>query len=143
MKSPLAALDGRRLLVTGGSGFIGSAIVRLAVQQGARVFVLDTNARADTADAFVVDVRHSGAVTSLFERIAPEIVIHAAGIVSNALDPTRVIEMTDVHVKGAAVVLEASRLVRTGPVVVFGPAGEHGSARTPMCEAGPTRPLSA
>jgi len=79
------------LLVTGGAGFIGSALVRKVVRETAHVVVnVDTltyagsleslgDARAHPRHHFArVDVRDAAALRALFERHAPDAVIHLA-----------------------------------------------------------------
>jgi nucleoside-diphosphate-sugar epimerase len=52
----MIAVRGRRFLVTGGTGFIGSALVRALVARGALVRSLDDNSRGGVARlADVVD----------------------------------------------------------------------------------------
>ncbi|MCP9483578.1 dTDP-glucose 4,6-dehydratase [Shimia sp. CNT1-13L.2] len=79
-----------KLLVTGGAGFIGSAVVRQAVAQGHEVVNLDALTYAaclenvaSVADqetyAFEhCDIRDAAAVEAVFERHAPDAVMHLA-----------------------------------------------------------------
>ena len=79
-----------KLLVTGGAGFIGSAVVRQAVAQGHEVVNLDALTYAaclenvaSVADhetyAFEhCDIRDAAAVEAIFERHAPDAVMHLA-----------------------------------------------------------------
>jgi FlaA1/EpsC-like NDP-sugar epimerase len=88
LASVAAMLRGRRVLVTGGGGSIGSEIVRqVAEYDPARLMVLDrdeTNlfdamaAIGDRGTAVLLDVRDRDRVRRLFERERPEIVFHAA-----------------------------------------------------------------
>jgi dTDP-glucose 4,6-dehydratase len=78
------------LLVTGGAGFIGSAVVRLAVNQGQRVVNLDAltyaaclENLADVAEDPLytfekADIRDAAAIAAVFEKHRPTAVMHLA-----------------------------------------------------------------
>ncbi|WP_417726437.1 dTDP-glucose 4,6-dehydratase [Roseovarius sp.] len=79
-----------RLLVTGGAGFIGSAVVRLAVAQGHEVINLDALTYAACLEnvasvaqsplyTFVhADIRDRAALDRVFSQYAPDAVMHLA-----------------------------------------------------------------
>ncbi len=110
-----------KLLVTGGAGFIGSAVVRLAVSRGMKVVNLDaltyagslTNvASVADADGYAfehVDIRDRAALTRIFENHAPDAVMHLAAEshVDRSIDgPAAFIET---NVTGTMNMLEAAR----------------------------------
>jgi FlaA1/EpsC-like NDP-sugar epimerase len=88
LASVVELIRGRRVLVTGGGGSIGSEIVRQVAEYGpARLLVLDrdeTNlfdsmaAIGDRGTAVLLDIREGARVRRLFEAERPEIVFHAA-----------------------------------------------------------------
>ncbi|MGI3170922.1 dTDP-glucose 4,6-dehydratase [Pseudooceanicola sp. C21-150M6] len=79
-----------RLLVTGGAGFIGSAVVRRAIGLGHEVINLDALTYAACLDNLAsvaqspryhfehVDIRDKPALNQVFERHAPDAVMHLA-----------------------------------------------------------------
>src|ERR671923_543842 len=77
-----------RILVTGGAGFIGSHVVDALVERGDEVTVLDDvstgrrenleQAIANGAELVDGDIRDSGAVAELCERVRPETIFHLA-----------------------------------------------------------------
>ena len=77
-------LAGRRVLVTGGSGFLGRVVVRKLAERGATVIA------PRSAD---YDLTRPGAADSLFAAEAPELVVHLAarvgGIGFNQAEPAR------------------------------------------------------
>jgi 2,3-dihydro-2,3-dihydroxybenzoate dehydrogenase len=89
-------LSGRLALVTGAGGGIGAAVVRLLVEEGARVVATDLPSTALSGLAFLKDVRvepldvsDGAAVEALFDRIEAEdgpidFVASVAGVLSNA-----------------------------------------------------------
>ena len=78
---------GMRTLVTGGTGFLGSALVRRLVRDGERVRVLDNNWRglasrlSDLQHEIELvdgDIRDAGAVHRELAGLRPEAIYHCA-----------------------------------------------------------------
>lgn len=90
-----SGMSGRLALVTGAGGGIGAAVVRLLVEEGARVVATDLPSTALSGLAFLngvrvepLDVSDGAAVETLFERIEAEdgpidFVASVAGVLSN------------------------------------------------------------
>jgi dTDP-glucose 4,6-dehydratase len=109
------------LLVTGGAGFIGSAVVRLAVGRGLRVVNVDALTYAACLDnvasvaddplySFVkVDLRDRGALDKVFAEHAPTRVLHLAAEshVDRSIDGPA--EFMETNVMGTFHLLEAAR----------------------------------
>jgi dTDP-glucose 4,6-dehydratase len=105
-----------RILVTGGCGFIGSAVVRLAVERGDQVLNLDRRRKSQLIPALVpiagregyarieADIADRGLIRAMLREFAPDAVIHLAACGED--DPTR---LFDGEAGGAFSVLEASR----------------------------------
>jgi len=66
-------LQNRRIMVTGGAGFLGSHIVDELQRNGAQSVIVPRSSEWDLRDAAVID--------RLFREYRPEIVIHAAAVV--------------------------------------------------------------
>jgi dTDP-glucose 4,6-dehydratase len=110
-----------KLLVTGGAGFIGSAVVRLAVARGHEVVNLDALTYAANLASLAsvagsnlysfehADIRDSAALDRIFARHAPDAVLHLAAEshVDRSIDgPAAFI---DTNVTGTFTLLEAAR----------------------------------
>jgi len=69
------------LLITGGSGFVGQNLARCFAPRWSVATTYFTKAPAPEVNtqSFQLDVRDSDAVSAVFERVSPEVVIHAAG----------------------------------------------------------------
>ena len=110
-----------RLLVTGGCGFIGSAVVRLAVARGHHVTNLDALSYAgrpeNVADVaenplyrFVrADIRDRAALDRIIEETAPDAVMHLAAEshVDRSIDGPG--DFIDTNITGTYNLLEAAR----------------------------------
>jgi len=110
-----------KLLVTGGAGFIGSAVVRLAVSRGHEVVNLDALTYAANQDNLTsvadhpaysfehVDIRDRAAVDRVFETHAPDAVMHLAAEshVDRSIDGPR--DFVETNLIGTFNLLEAAR----------------------------------
>lgn len=110
-----------KILVTGGAGFIGSAVVRLAVSRGHEVVNLDALTYAACLDnvasvaqsplyAFEqADIRDGAALTAIFERHQPDAVMHLAAEshVDRSIDGPGV--FIETNVMGTYTMLQAAR----------------------------------
>ncbi|HOZ31488.1 MAG TPA: dTDP-glucose 4,6-dehydratase [Tabrizicola sp.] len=110
-----------RLLVTGGAGFIGSAVVRLAVTQGHQVVNLDALTYAACLDSLApvagsnlysfehADIRDRAALDRIFATHTPDAVLHLAAEshVDRSIDGPGT--FIDTNVTGTFTLLEAAR----------------------------------
>ena len=143
---------GRRVLITGGLGFIGSNLAIRLVREGARVSLCDAmiegyggnfeNVREVRGDVeiHVADVRDESAMAGLVA--GHEIVFHLAAQVSHVMSLSNPYPDIDINIKGTAALLEACRKHNAGTVVVrSGTRGQYGPAvRLPVSEDAPSDP---
>jgi UDP-glucose 4-epimerase len=136
-----------RVLVTGGAGFIGSNLVKLLLESGHEVVVLDdfsSGSRdnlAALAGVRVVDgdVRESEVVQGTADGC--EVVFHLAASVGNSRSIEHPIEDSEINVLGTLRVLEAARHHGVRKVVFSSSAGIFGELKTlPIREDHPAEP---
>ena len=110
-----------KILVTGGAGFIGSAVVRLAISRGHNVINLDALTYAASLDSvssvaknpnymfLKLDIRENANLDAVFVKYKPDMIMNLAAEshVDRSIDgPTRFIET---NIVGTFNLLEASR----------------------------------
>jgi nucleoside-diphosphate-sugar epimerase len=114
----------RRYLITGGTGFLGSALVRRLVETGNAVRVLDDNSRgaprrlAGCANVELVsaDVRDAPAVTAAAKGV--DCVVHMAAINGTEFFYRKPEAVLDVAVRGVLAVIDACRANGVGDLVI-------------------------
>lgn len=143
MTAPFPGLTGQDVMVTGASGFIGSAFVRHAVHAGAAVTAVYRRTSSPWRLADVEGSCHG--IAAPLDSLptggsAPGVLVHcaAAGVNQSHDD---VGDMVTTNVAGTAHVLEYARRRGVGRVVLVGTSAEYGSGVL-LTEDAPLRPMS-
>ena len=138
------------VVVTGGAGFIGSALVERLVQLGERVVVIDNLANgkrsnlehlpADRVSLIVADIRAPDSFRSELE--SAHTIFHLACLgVRHSLHAPR--ENHEVNATGTLILLEAAQAAGVPRLIHVSSSEVYGSAVTsPMNEDHPTRPTT-
>ena len=114
-------LSNKTILVTGGAGFIGSAVIRLAIARGHSVVNLDALTYAACFESVSsvakhqdytfekVDIRDRRGLDAIFLRHSPDAVMHLAAEshVDRSIDDPR--DFIETNVNGTFNMLEAAR----------------------------------
>ena len=146
-----SVLAGRRVLVTGASGFIGSHLARRLVADGARVFAMSSSVSSFTPprladlieriDVVEANVNDQSSLAHSIETIAPEYVVHLAAFSHVGKSFYRIDETNQTNIQGTVNLLKALSGTYTRFVYV-GTGDVYGDAPVPFREDGPVRPLS-
>jgi UDP-glucose 4-epimerase len=138
-----------RALVTGGAGFIGSNLVRLLLDEGHDVVVLDNltsgyerNLERFRGVPFVRgDIRDAASVAQAIRGV--EVVFHMAASVGNTRSIEHPIDDSEINVIGTLRILEAARAAGCRKVVFSSSAGIFGQLKhLPIREDHPVEPDS-
>lgn len=131
----MSGLAGRKVLVTGATGFIGSHLTRRLVAEGAHVsaFMRATSDRRSLAEVLdrvsvhEVDICDADSVSAAMARIRPEIVFHLAAIgMSEPFISPKVAMQVNVH--GTLHLLQAAHQLGVQRFIHSGTAYEYGNA---------------
>ena len=140
-------LDGKKILVTGGRGFIGRSLVDALIGHRAVVTTLDMvppeNGAADLT-ACTGDIEDRSFADECVERCKPDVVFHLAAFKERSSDVEDFYRAVGVNVVGCLNLLSA--LVRHGgvsSVVVLGTAEEYGRNESPFAESMREAPVTA
>ena len=138
-----------KVLVTGGAGFIGSNIVKLLLEKGHVIVVVDNLSSGyrcnldpfPEAQFIEGDIRDGELVKRAISGV--EVVFHLAASVGNKRSIDNPIEDSEVNVIGTLRILEAARRAQVRKVVFSSSAGIFGELKTlPIQEDHPTEPDS-
>jgi UDP-glucose 4-epimerase len=137
-----------KILVTGGAGYIGSHMVRLLVERGDEVTVLDdlSTGHADAvrgAQLVKGDIGDSATTTKLLREREIEAVVHFAGVSQVGESVANPAKYQARNVGGSAALLRAMREASVGKIVFSSTAAVYGEPqRLPIDEEHPTRPVN-
>lgn len=115
-----------KILVTGGAGFIGSAIVPKMQNEGHDVYVLDNLSfgnrdfiQVDDAHFFQGDIREADFVAQTLESIQPDAIVHLAAIHFIPYCNANPFESADINIRGTMNVLNAAQKLKNLKKVFF------------------------
>jgi UDP-glucose 4-epimerase len=112
-----------RILITGGAGFIGSAVIRLLKEHGHEIFVIDNLSFGnrefidiDDDHFFNADILDKGSVDRITSEIRPEVMIHLAAIHFIPYCNEHPYESANINILGTMNVLDAAEKFNVGKV---------------------------
>lgn len=138
-----------RVLITGGAGFIGSAVASRLAATGKEIWVLDdlsfgVRELAPVPDErfLRVDIRDRRSVEDTIARIAPSQVVHMAAVHFIPYCNAHPVEAADININGTISVLDAcASFGEVKQVFVASTAAVYPIADSAMSEDHPTGPL--
>lgn len=99
-------LKNKRILVTGGNGYLGTFLVKALEKENANVFVASRNAEL-LYNHFAVDITDFDDIHKVVQEIQPDVVFHLAANISRSRDFAIYNDMAKVNVTGTLNVLQA------------------------------------
>ncbi len=137
----------KKILVTGGAGFIGSTLVKVLQQSQYEVFVIDNLSFGQRHfisipddHFFEVDILNAAALKELIQAINPDGVIHLAAIHFIPYCNQHPFEAANINIQGTWNVLEAIKNTQTQKVVFASTAAIYPISNHPLHEDIPASP---
>lgn len=149
MDDVLKAYSGKKVLVTGGAGFIGSHMVEKLLELGARVTVIDIMLRGnkiahlkDNRNLSIqeVDVTDTRSLAPLFR--GQDYVFHLAAVVGVEETQDEPVQLLDVEIGGTAEVIRLAAANKVKRFIFASSSEVYGDSDNPMAEEGPFNPKS-
>lgn len=151
IQSKTQGFNDKKVLITGGLGFIGSNLAIKLVKLGAKVSIIDNLQHDHGANFFniesikkdvevnLTDVRDEHIISYLVKD--KDFVFHMAGQVSHVLSISNPFPDIDINIKGTAVVMEALKNNNPNAVLIYGGTrGQYGKSLNPAKETDTSAP---
>jgi nucleoside-diphosphate-sugar epimerase len=142
--------DGKRVLVTGAEGFIGSHLVKRLLKEGASVHALVKKGSSlwriqDSIDRMLIvesDITDPDALKSVIPPSNPQIVFHLAALVDVSRSWELMLPLAETNILGTLHLLLALRDCRLDAFIHTGSSEEYGDAPSPITETQRESPIS-
>lgn len=134
---------GRRVLVTGGSGFVGRSVLKLGLAAGVELHNLSTSLTTPSEGVIhhPADLADVDAVSRIVQEVQPDAVLHLAarGVVYNPNES--IFALVAANISGLVALFETSlKLPVPPPFVIAGSWFEYAPSLTPYRETDPLLP---
>lgn len=140
--------DIRKILVTGGAGFIGSAVIRALQAHEVEIMVIDdlsfgNRAFVNLPDSHfkVLDIRDQAGVEAVMLAFKPDWVLHLAAVHFIPWCNQHPYEAADINIRGTLHVLDAATRAEVKGVMFASTAAVYPIADHALLETHPTGPL--
>jgi len=132
---------GKRILVTGGNGFLGSKLVFALKQSEADVYVIDHKVRNDQK-SFNIDITDKKKLIEVVQNVKPDIVFHLAASLNRKRDVENYDENIEVNIVGTKNLLEALKSVDYDKLIFTSTSEVYGNNNSPYNEKMLPAPVS-
>lgn len=136
-----------KILVTGGTGFLGSSVVKLLILQGAVPTILTRDLHTglherqrQNFNAVEMNLLDTQALGNFLKKFRPGIIIHLAGYTFNPKDQSDALEKF--NFEATAKLLSLAQNIKVKRIIVTGTADEYGFQSCPQSETDPLMPVS-
>lgn len=130
---------GRRVLVTGGAGFLGAHVVDRLAALGAETYATTRDRRPPSRHGVrwsVLDLGDASAVAAVAADVRPDVALHLGGRVSASVDPDLVAPTFRSLLASSVSLLEATEAGRIGRLVLVGSTDEPRGSAVPASPYG-------
>lgn len=142
-------LDGKSILITGGNGFIGAALVNKLISQNLFVYIFshtnEFNWRIQNKNnykLYILDIRNKSEVENYIKEIKPDIIFHLAGYVNPERDLNVTHESYSINLIGTQNLILSLMNHDYELFINTGTSDEYGYNITPFKENQRERPVS-
>lgn len=141
MRKTRKLFEGKKILITGGQGFVGSHLVKKLTQLGAVVYGTSRSKNSD--NLYKIDIFNFEKLNSLMQRKKINYCIHLAGESVVEAGQENPYQTFSVNIQGTLNVLEASRINKLERLIIASTSHVYGNNNLPYYESyfpQPSRP---
>jgi nucleoside-diphosphate-sugar epimerase len=103
-------LNDKRILITGGNGYLGSHLTQALMNAGAKVYVTDmVSGSGDNEDEYIADIRAQSSLKQITEEVRPHIIYHLAAVLNRERSFENHDSVMEVNYFGTVRLLQALR----------------------------------